>query len=69
VLLNEEDKEKLKKISMDLSLKSLQFGQNVLASTNNYFKHITHKEDLAGIPKPFLSNMPKKLKKEILKAG
>lgn len=49
-LLNEEDKEKLKKISMDLSVKSLQFGQNVLASTNSYFKHITRKEDLAGIP-------------------
>ncbi|CAD7810833.1 Oligopeptidase A [Chryseobacterium aquaeductus] len=49
-LLNEEDKEKLKKISMDLSLKSLQFGQNVLASTNAYFKHITNKEDLSGIP-------------------
>ncbi|MDF2553988.1 MAG: family peptidase [Chryseobacterium sp.] len=49
-LLNEEDKEKLKKISMDLSLKSLKFGQNVLASTNAYFKHITDKKDLAGIP-------------------
>ncbi|MBW7676044.1 M3 family metallopeptidase [Chryseobacterium chendengshani] len=49
-LLNEEDKEKLKKISMDLSLKSLKFGQNVLASTNAYSKHITNKEDLAGIP-------------------
>ena len=53
-LLNEEDKEKLKKISMDLSLKSLQFGQNVLASTNNYFKHITNKEDLTGIPEAVL---------------
>jgi len=49
-LLNEDDKEKLKKISMDLSLKSLKFGQNVLASTNAYFKHITNKDDLAGIP-------------------
>ncbi|STC93154.1 Peptidyl-dipeptidase dcp [Chryseobacterium carnipullorum] len=49
-LLNEADKEKLQKINMDLSLKSLQFGQNVLASTNAYFKQITNKEDLAGIP-------------------
>ncbi|WP_370895338.1 M3 family metallopeptidase [Chryseobacterium gossypii] len=49
-LLDEENKEKLKKINMDLSLKSLQFGQNVLASTNAYFKHITDKEDLARIP-------------------
>jgi peptidyl-dipeptidase Dcp len=53
-LLNEEDKEKLQKINMDLSLKSLQFGQNVLASTNSYFKHITNKEELAGIPEAIL---------------
>ncbi len=49
-LLSQEDKEKLQKINMDLSLKSLQFGQNVLASTNQYFKHISDKKDLAGIP-------------------
>lgn len=49
-LLNGEDKETLKNISIELSKKSLQFGQNVLAETNNYFKHITRKEDLAGIP-------------------
>lgn len=53
-LLSDEDKEKLKKISMDLSVKSLQFGQNVLASTNNYFKHITDKKDLTGIPDAIL---------------
>ncbi|KMQ62377.1 peptidase M3 [Chryseobacterium sp. BLS98] len=53
-LLNKEDKEKLQKINMDLSLKSLQFGQNVLASTNAYFKHITNKDDLAGIPEAIL---------------
>ncbi|WP_223560063.1 M3 family metallopeptidase [Chryseobacterium lathyri] len=53
-LLNEEDKEKLQKINMDLSLKSLQFGQNVLASTNSYFKHIINKEELAGIPEAIL---------------
>ena len=49
-LLNEEDKKKLEKINMDLSIKSLQFGQNALASTNAYFKHITKKEELKGIP-------------------
>ena len=49
-LLNEEDKKKLEKINMDLSIKSLQFGQNALASTNAYFKHITDKEELKGIP-------------------
>ncbi|MCX8526209.1 M3 family metallopeptidase [Chryseobacterium formosus] len=65
-LLNEEDKEKLKKISMDLSLKSLQFGQNVLASTNNYFKHITNKEDLAGIPDAILEQYAEEAKERTL---
>ena len=53
-LLNEENKKKLEKIDIDLSVKSLNFGQNVLAATNAYFKHITNKEDLAGIPEPIL---------------
>jgi peptidyl-dipeptidase Dcp len=65
-LLNEEDKEKLKKISMDLSLKSLQFGQNVLASTNNYFKHITNKEDLAGIPEAIIEQYAEEAKEKNL---
>ena len=53
-LLNDEDKKTLEKLNMDLSIKSLQFGQNVLASTNTYFKHIPNKEDLAGIPEAIL---------------
>ena len=53
-LLNEEDKKKLEKLNMDLSIKSLQFGQNVLAATNAYFKHISNKDDLAGIPEAVL---------------
>lgn len=53
-LLNETDKEKFKEISIELSKKSLQFGQNVLAETNNYFKHITYEKDLAGIPQAIL---------------
>lgn len=65
-LLNEEDKEKLKKISMDLSLKSLQFGQNVLASTNAYFKHITNKEDLAGIPEAIIEQYAEEAKEREL---
>ncbi|MDH6250740.1 peptidyl-dipeptidase Dcp [Chryseobacterium sp. H1D6B] len=65
-LLNEEDKEKLKKISMDLSLKSLQFGQNVLASTNAYFKHITNKTDLAGIPEAIIDQYAEEAKERNL---
>ncbi|MBK1897778.1 M3 family metallopeptidase [Chryseobacterium paridis] len=65
-LLNDEDKEKLKNINMDLSLKSLKFGQNVLASTNAYFKHITNKEDLAGIPDAILEQYAEEAKERNL---
>lgn len=65
-LLNTEDKEKLKKISIDLSLKSLQFGQNVLASTNAYFKHITNKEDLAGLPEAIVETYAEEAKERNL---
>ena len=61
-LLNEEDKKKLEKIDIDLSVKSLNFGQNVLAATNAYFKHITNKEDLAGIPEPILAQYAEEAK-------
>lgn len=65
-LLNEENKEKLKKISMDLSLKSLKFGQNVLASTNEYFKHIASKEDLIGIPEAIIEQYAEEAKERNL---
>lgn len=65
-LLNKEDKEKLQKINMELSVKSLQFGQNVLASTNAYFKHITNKEELAGIPEAILDQYAEEAKEREL---
>lgn len=65
-LLNKEDKEKLQKISIDLSLKSLQFGQNVLASTNAFFKHITKKEELAGIPEAVIETYAEEAKERNL---
>lgn len=65
-LLNDKDKEKLKNIDMDLSLKSLKFGQNVLASTNAYFKHITNKEDLAGIPDSIIDQYAEEAKERNL---
>lgn len=65
-LLNDEDKKKLEKINRDLSLKSLQFGQNVLAETNNYFKHITDKKDLAGIPEAILAQFAEEAKERNL---
>lgn len=53
-LLSDSDKEKFKNISVEISKKSLQFGQNVLAETNNYFKHITDESELSGIPETIL---------------
>ena len=61
-LLNEENKKKLEKIDIDLSVKSLNFGQNVLAATNAYFKHITSKEDWAGSPEPILAQYAEEAK-------
>lgn len=65
-LLDEEDKKKLEKINMELSIKSLQFGQNILASTNAYFKHITNREDLTGIPDSILSQYAEEAKERNL---
>ncbi|WP_219921405.1 M3 family metallopeptidase [Rufibacter sp. XAAS-G3-1] len=48
--LNDADKEKLKKMNGELSLLSLQYGQNILAETNAYQLVIDDKKDLAGLP-------------------
>ncbi|MFB9121015.1 M3 family metallopeptidase [Bergeyella porcorum] len=61
-LLSKEDKKKLEQINKELSIKSLQFGQNVLASTNAYFKHITDKKELAGIPESVLAQYAEEAK-------
>ena len=61
-LLDDEDKRKLEKINIDLSMKSLQFGQNVLSATNHYFKHIIDKEELIGIPEAVLAQYAEEAK-------
>ncbi|SEC81615.1 peptidyl-dipeptidase Dcp [Tenacibaculum sp. MAR_2009_124] len=48
--LNEEDKLELRKIDAELSKLSLQFGEHVLAETNNFEMHITNENDLTGLP-------------------
>ena len=65
-LLNDVDKEKFKDISIELSKKSLQFGQNVLAETNNYFKHITDEKELTGIPEAILEQYREEAKERNL---
>jgi peptidyl-dipeptidase Dcp len=49
-LLNETDKQKLRKIDQDLSVLSPKFSENVLKATNAFELWIDKKEDLAGLP-------------------
>jgi peptidyl-dipeptidase Dcp len=48
--LSTEDKDKLRKINKELSLLSVQFGQNLLAETNGFNLVIDKREDLSGLP-------------------
>ncbi len=48
--LSAEDKAKLRKINEEMSLLSVQFGQNLLAETNGFQLVIDKKEDLSGLP-------------------
>ena len=48
--LSDEDKQRFREITAQLSEKTLKFSQNVLKETNNFVLHITDEKDLAGIP-------------------
>jgi peptidyl-dipeptidase Dcp len=48
--LNDQDKNKLRKIDANLSKLSLHFGENVLAETNAFQLHLTQEKDLEGLP-------------------
>lgn len=48
--LSQEDKEKYRQLSMDLSLLTLQFDQNALKDQNRYEMLITDESELAGLP-------------------
>ncbi len=52
--LNDEDKKKLKEINEKLSLLSLQFGDNLLAETNNFQLVVENEKDLAGLPEALI---------------
>ncbi|MFC2164838.1 M3 family metallopeptidase [Acidobacteriota bacterium] len=53
--LNDEDQAKLKVINQELSKLAVQFGQNVLAETNEFKLVIENEEDLAGLPESSIS--------------
>ena len=48
--LAEDKKDRLREIDKELSKLSLQFGENVLAETNNFELHLINESDLAGLP-------------------
>ena len=52
--LSPEDKEKYRQLTMELSLATLDFGQNVLKETNKYEMLLTDKADLEGLPESVL---------------
>lgn len=48
--LPEDKKEQLRKVSAELGVLSLQFSQNKLKDTNDFFLHITDEAELEGLP-------------------
>jgi len=50
VLLGPEQKERFRTLNQELSLLSVQFGENLLAETNDFKLVLTDKADLAGLP-------------------
>jgi Zn-dependent oligopeptidase len=48
--LSEDKKSKLREIDLQLSILSLQFGENVLAETQAFQLHLTEEKDLSGLP-------------------
>lgn len=54
--LDEEEKSKLRKINDELSLLSLQFGENVLGETNKFELVIDNEADLEGLSESMISN-------------
>lgn len=49
-LLSDEGKEKLRKLTEEASMLSLQFSQNLLKENKAYKLHITNEKDLDGLP-------------------
>ena len=66
--LNTTNKAKLRAIDKELSQLSLQFGENVLAETNEYVMPVANEADLKGLP-DFVMEAARKTAKEKGLAG
>lgn len=66
--LSAEQKDELRKINTELSMLSLQFGQNLLAETNKNFKLVIEDSaDLAGLPKSIVESAAEEAKSSNVK--
>lgn len=54
--LDEQTKEKLKNINSKLASLTLEFGQNMLAETNDYMLHVENKDELSGLSDELIEN-------------
>lgn len=61
--LNDKDKETYRELSKELSIVTLNFGQNALKETNKWSMHITNKDLLAGLPADVLDMLALNAKK------
>jgi len=48
--LTDDDKERFRAITVELSTLSLKFEENVLAETNDFTLHLTSEEEISGLP-------------------
>jgi peptidyl-dipeptidase Dcp len=53
--LENEKKDRYREITQELSQLTVDFGENVLAETNDFILHITNENDLSGLPEDFIS--------------
>lgn len=63
-LLSEEDKKFYNKLSLELSKLTLQFGENLLAATNEFEMLFTDKKELSGMPESSLAIAEAKAKEK-----
>ncbi|HUH74611.1 MAG TPA: M3 family metallopeptidase, partial [Chitinophagales bacterium] len=55
IMLNDEQKDKLREINKKLSALTLSFGNNLLKETNSYTLVIDKEDDLSGLPQGIIS--------------
>ena len=68
-LLNDEDKEKVRKIDEELSKLSPKFSQNTLNATNEYTYFTEDKSELSGIPEMVVAQAAETAQKKDKKSG